>query len=194
MMFKIIVSALSAVVIGTVVLIGGAHAALIGSGSVSMAGGWTPTKAEGNPNVANATGVHFLPAGPNNVSITPPGGQGSFASLTAGITGTIKDFTFTPFVPVSSFLIIGGFTFDLTSIHVDQQNAHFLDLSGSTNVTSSAGTDTASFIFSAQGGGQPATFSWSATAASVPEPMTLGLLGTGIFALGVLRRRRSQSA
>jgi len=169
-------------------MIGSAQAALLGAGSVSMAGGWVPTGGTGT--IDTATGVHFIPS-TNNVTITAPGGQGSFASLTAGTVGTAHDFSFNPpNTPVMGFLQIGGFFFDLMSIHVDLQNSSFLDLTGSANVSSNAGNGTATFEFSAQGGGTPATFSWSATAFAVPEPMTLSLLGIGLAGFGLMRRRQ----
>jgi hypothetical protein len=181
----------SAVIAGAA-LIGSAQAAIIGSGSVSMAGGFTPT---GGPNIASATGVHFLPAGAGNVVVTNGGGTGGFASLTTGTTGSIHDFAFKPFTPQAAFLTIGAFTFDLNTISIESQNANFLNLHGVATVHA-AGFDTtqASFDFSGQGGGAPATFSWSATstAAAVPEPMTVGLLGIGLAAFGFMRRRAEE--
>jgi hypothetical protein len=176
--------------VATMAMIGGAHAAILGSGSVSMAGGWSPT---GGSSVGTATGVHFL-ANPapatGDVMVTTSGGTGAFSSLTAGMTGVAKDFTFNPSsAPVTSFLTIGGFTFDLLTTHVDFQSATDLNLSGATDFSNGSGTGTGFFYFSAQGGGQPATFSWSATTTSVPEPMTLGVLGLGLAGFGVLRRR-----
>jgi hypothetical protein len=168
-----------------------ADAAIIGNGSVSMAGGFSPTGGSGD--MATATGIHFLPAGSGNVQVTSPGGTGSFAPLVTGTTGTITDFTFNPpSTPVMGFLTIGGFSFDLDSITVVSQNSTFLDLHGVATVTEAGvGSTEASFDFSGQGGGLPATFSWSATAAAaaVPEPMTLGVLGFGLAAFGFVRRR-----
>ena len=164
-------------------------APIIGSGSVSMAGGFTPVGP--GTDLSTAKGVHFLPAGPGNVIVTGPGGTGSFVSLTTGTTGSIHDFNFTPFTPVGHFLTIGGFTFNLDSVTVVAQTGSFLDLHGTATVSEAGFADTtASFDFSGQGGGAPATFSWSATAASaVAEPMTLGILGIGLAGFGFLRRR-----
>lgn len=186
-MRKLLKTLLCTAVLATLAMAGSAHAALLGAGSVSMAGGWVPSGGDGS--IASATGVHFIPS-TNNVTITAPGGKGSFASLTAGTIGTAHDFSFNPAnTPIMGFLLIGGFNFDLMNIHVDLQNSSFLDLTGTADVSSNAGTGTATFEFSAQGGGAPATFSWSATAFAVPEPMTLGLLGIGLAAFGLMRRR-----
>jgi hypothetical protein len=176
--------------LATMAMVGSANAALLGAGSVSMAGGWVPVGGDGT--IGLATGVHFIPP-TNNVMVTFPGGTGSFASLTAGTVGTAKDFNFNPSnTPISNFLQLGGFFFTLASVHVDAQTASFLDITGIADVASNAGTGTATFDFSSQGGGTPATFSWSATAFAVPEPMTLGVLGIGLAAFGLMRRRRPQ--
>ena len=184
-------SVAAAVLVAGAIWAGSAGAApLIGSGSVSMAGGFTPKG--GNADLSDAKGIHFLPAGPGNVMVTSPGGTGSFASLTTGTVGSIHDFNFTPFTPVGNFLTIGAFSFDLNSITVVTQNATFLDLHGTATVSEAGFADTtATFDFSGQGGGAPATFSWSATASAsdVPEPMTVGILGIGLAGFGVLRRR-----
>jgi hypothetical protein len=177
--------------VATLAMIGSANAALLGSGSVSVAGGWTPSGGTGT--VGTATGVHFIPA-TNNVSVQAPGGTGSFSSLTTGTVGTVHDFTFNPSsAPQAGFLVLGGFTFDLTSTSIVLQNSTDLVLHGTTTISSSAGTGSGSFDFSGQGGGQPATFSWSATATSVPEPMTLGVLGIGLAGFGALRRRAQKA-
>lgn len=186
-MRKFLKTLLCTAVLATMAMVGSANAALLGAGSVSMAGGWVPVGGTGT--VGTATGVHFIPA-TNNVTVTAPGGSGSFASLTAGTIGTAHDFNFNPAnTPIMGFLQLGGFFFDLMSVHVDLQNSSFLDVTGMANVASNAGTGTATFEFSAQGGGAPATFSWSATAFAVPEPMTLGMLGIGLAAFGLMRRR-----
>ena len=187
-MGKFVRTLLCTAVVAGLAMVGSAQAALLGTGSVSMAGGWMPTGGTGT--IATATGVAFIPAA-RNVTVTAPGGQGSFSSLTAGTVGNAHDFSFNPpNTPVMGFLQIGGFNFDLLTISVDVQNSSFLELTGATKVTGVGGEGTATFEFSAQGGGSPATFSWSATAFAVPEPMSVSLLGIGLAGFGLMRRRK----
>src|SRR2546430_9150442 len=92
-MRKILKTLLCTAAVATLAMIGSAQAALLGAGSVSMAGGWTPSGGTGT--IATATGVHFVPP-TNNVTITAPGGAGALSSLTPRTLRTAHEFRLHP--------------------------------------------------------------------------------------------------
>ncbi|NKB39005.1 MAG: PEP-CTERM sorting domain-containing protein [Gammaproteobacteria bacterium] len=117
---------------------------------------------------------------------------GDFAAegITAGDSAVYNDFVFDPFATVAPLWTIGSFSFDLTSISVDFQNAASLVLSGFGWVSSTtAGLDTsyASWKFTANGGGSNFNFS---TSNNVPEPAIVGMFGLSLLGLALVRRRR----
>jgi len=151
------------------------------SGGISFTGGYQPI----GGGLDTATGIDFIP---NQMRATDCNGtfasEGVFCNALFGDTGTIKDLTFNPFAAVDDFWEIGGFTFDLFGITVEEQSANSLKLVGSGTIDKD-GYDTTdgSWIFTAnQAGG---TFSWSSSsAAAVPEPATM--LGLGLVAGAVV--------
>ena len=123
--------------------------------------------------------------------------SGDFNSL-FGLNGTLKDFTFLgsgtafyPAPPIVGFesITAPAFTFDLSSITVNQQTDNLLTLAG-IGLFRLSGFDVTpgEFFFSLNQAG--ATLSFSASQASVPEPGSLLLLGTGLFGLAAFVRRR----
>lgn len=149
-----------------------AHAAPIG-GSFSMSGGWIPIGGTGS--IATATGMDFIPnpgVATGQFSITAPGGTGSFASLSAGQLGTVKDFVFSPqAAPIDDFISVGGYTMDLESTHLVLQDSSFMLLDGDLEISGN-GLDDQHAVLLLASTGMGTSFSWTATAGFDGSPGT----------------------
>ena len=180
------------------------------TGAMSIAGNWVPViAATGLPSgsIGTATGVDFILSGDTPTpgvagSFSLLNGTGSFAAALAFpcvACGTIKDLSLTgatvgsyAYPPLAAFqgaTSVGTFSFDLATLTITQQIASQLDLFGTGTLHLTGFDDTpGTFLFSGQGGN--GSFSFSATDFGVPEPGSMILLGTGLFGLaGVVRRR-----
>jgi len=169
------------------------------SGSSSMTGNFLPIDSLSSYTALDlASGLDFIELYGSTPSVGDPGqfqvnsAKGDFASL-VGQTGSIEDLMFAPglFTPIMGFQTVGALTFDLLSVVPVLQTADFLVLSGS-GILHYAG-NTANGTFKFTGNGDDGTFSFSASdgTTAVPEPASMLLMGTGIAAAAIARRRRA---
>jgi hypothetical protein len=172
------------------------------TGNLNMFGDFQPMIGlSSTQDLSLATAVDFLPGGGGTGTFITGTGTGALAAFASSLGGVIKDFTFSPFASVNGFytITVGGSTlsFDLSALSIANQNTTFLTMSGFGTLHLTGFDDTpGNWNFSGQssnGNAPQATFSWSAgsSATSVPEPMTLSLLGLGLLALAYGKRQKA---
>jgi len=167
-------------------------AAIIGDIAFSQKAGTTVSPVGGS--LATATGFTFTVNnlfGSNNTNMMVVNSTGTFVTegVVAGSFGVQNNFTFSPSTPVDPLWTVAPFSFAATSFSIVSQSAAGVVLSGKGNI-SAAGYETTAGVwdFSVQQTGTQ--FSWSSSAAAVPLPATVGLIGLGLAAVGAVSRRR----
>lgn len=169
------------------------------NGAFSVSGfGWTPTP---GPGIVGATGVTFGSSSGYEFIYSVGTAVGDFVgrfseAILAPSGGNIQNFTFNPFVgPINGFWTIADlgaevFSFRLDTLTINQQDGNFLILEG-TGYLSHPDYDETYGTWKFTGQQDGGSFSWSASNAfrPVPEPGTLALLGLGMLAMGLGRRR-----
>lgn len=127
------------------------------------------------------------------------GSTGDFSIIPFNTPATMNNFTFNPFAGSHTVwsVVPGGFNFTLQTVTIVTQIATFLNLEGIgvMNGTGFAPTPYLwSFTATKSGSGVGAVVSFTENdVATVPEPTSMLLLGSGLLGLGLWGRKRMQA-
>ena len=144
-------------------------------------------------NLGTTTVVDFDPQDAIVTSVIP--GSSLDTTIDRRDEAIFKDFQFNPFVANNPLWTSGGFSFNLSSVTINTQNAMSLVLLGQGTMTGPAGFDDTPYEWSFSADRTRGVEAFSATnATAIPEPGTISLLGLGLLGLGWSRWRRIGSA
>jgi VPDSG-CTERM motif len=146
----------------------------VGDGIVNITNG---TATFNTPSLATATMVTAF----SNTAVVGMGNTGVFSSITPGtpVTMTAPLILNQPEQSPSMLFSVSGFTVDVTGTMTMEQNAQFLEVSGTGTLTGH-GMNQA-----------PGSFTFTATAPD--SGTTLGLLGIGLMGILAVRRKLGQA-